>query len=48
MTNVERNGLSGLLLRGVVIALAVVMFGCAPKTPAAQTDMSATISIAAR
>ena len=48
MTRVERNGLSGLLLRGVVIALAVVMFGCAPKAPAAQADMSATLAIAAR
>jgi hypothetical protein len=48
MANVERNGLSGLLLRGVVIALAVVMFGCAPKAPAAQADMAATISVTAR
>jgi hypothetical protein len=48
MTNVERNGLSGLLLRGVVIALAAVMFGCAPKAPAAQTDMSVALSVAAR
>jgi hypothetical protein len=48
MTRVERNGLSGLLLRGVVIALAAVMFGCAPKAPAAQTDIAATISVAAR
>ncbi len=33
---VERNGLSGLVLRGVVIAFAAVMFGCAPKAPVAQ------------
>jgi hypothetical protein len=48
MTSVERNGLSGLLLRGVVIALAAVVFGCAPKAPAAQADVSAAISVAAR
>jgi hypothetical protein len=46
MTRVERNGLSGLLVRGAVIALAVVMFGCAPKAPAG--DISSTISIASR
>jgi hypothetical protein len=45
---VERNGISGLILRGVLIAFAVVMFGCAPKAPAARADMSATISVAAR
>jgi hypothetical protein len=46
MTRVERNGLSGLLVRGAVIALAVVMFGCAPRAPVA--DVPSTISVAAR
>lgn len=38
---VERNGLSGLVLRGVVIAFAAAMFGCAPRAPVAQADVSA-------
>ena len=45
---IERNGISGLILRGAVIAFAAVMFGCAPKTPAAQAGVSATVSVAAR
>jgi len=45
---IERNGISGLLLRGAVIAFAVVMFGCAPKAPVAQADASATIAVEAR
>jgi len=49
MTSViERNGISGLLLRGAVIAFAAVMFGCAPKAAAAQSDVSATLSPSAR
>jgi hypothetical protein len=50
MTGIERNGLSGLVLRGVVIALAAVMFGCALKAPPAeaQATTSATLVIAAR
>ena len=47
MTKLERNGISGLLLRGVVIALAVVIFGCAPKAPFATTH-PAVVSAAAR
>jgi hypothetical protein len=48
MTSIDRNGISGLLLRGAVIALAAVMFGCAPKAPVAKTDTPAEIAIAAR
>ena len=35
---IERNGLSGLVLRGAVIASAAVKFGCAPKAPVARSD----------
>jgi len=45
---IERNGISGLILRGAVIAFAAVMFGCAPKAAGAQADLSATITMAAR
>ena len=45
---VERNGLSGLVLRGVVIAFAAVMFGCAPKAPVAQADVSAAALVDVR
>ena len=38
---IERNGLSGLVLRGAVIASAAVKFGCAPKAPVAQSDAPA-------
>jgi len=49
MTSViERNGISGLLLRGAVIAFAAVMFGCTPKAAAVQAHVSATISPSAR
>jgi hypothetical protein len=47
-SGIERNGISGLILRGGVIAFAAVMFGCAPKAPLAQADVTATISVAAR
>jgi hypothetical protein len=36
MTAIDRNGISGLVLRGVVITLASVMFGCVPKAPPAE------------
>jgi hypothetical protein len=48
MTGIERNGMSGLALRIAVIALAVVMFGCAPKAPSANTDATAPIVVATR
>lgn len=48
MTRIERNGVSGLLLRSVVIVLATVMFGCAPTTPAGQADVSGAVSAAGR
>jgi hypothetical protein len=31
MTAIQRNGLSGLALKVAAIALAALMFGCAPK-----------------
>jgi hypothetical protein len=37
---VERNGISGLVLRSAVIAFAVLMFGCAPTPPAAEAPAS--------
>ena len=48
MTGIERNGLSGLALRAALIALAAVMFGCAPKAPSADADITAPIVVAAR
>jgi hypothetical protein len=48
MTGIERNGLSGLALRAALIALAAVMFGCAPKAPQAEASASAPIVTAAR
>ena len=48
MSRIERNGLSGLLLRGAVIVLAAVMFGCAPKAMASQAGALATISAPGR
>ena len=48
MARIERNGLSGLLLRGAVIAFAAAIFGSAPKVPPAQADALSTISVAAR
>jgi hypothetical protein len=45
MTNViDRNGISGLVLRGVVITLAAVMFGCAPKAAALEPASPAPIA----
>jgi len=46
MTRIERNGLSGLALRVALIALAAVMFGCAPK--AHPADATAPIAVATR
>ena len=48
MTGIERNGMSGLVLRATLIALAAVMFGCAPKAPPADASAPATIVVAAR
>ena len=48
MTGIERNGMSGLILRVTLIALAAVMFGCAPKAPPAEAGASAPIVVAAR
>jgi hypothetical protein len=49
MMRIERNGLSGLALRAAFIALAALMFGCAPKAPSsASTDTPAPIVVAAR
>ena len=42
---VERNGISGLVLRGVVIAFAAVMFGCVPKAPPAEAQPSTSVTI---
>lgn len=42
MRGIERNGLSGLALRTAVIAVAALMFGCAPKTPAAGNVATAS------
>jgi hypothetical protein len=36
MTVIQRNGISGLVLRLATIAAAAIMFGCAPKADAAQ------------
>jgi hypothetical protein len=41
---VERNGISGLVLRSAVIALAVLMFGCAPKAPVQAEAPTLTIA----
>ena len=46
MTRIERNGLSGLALRVALIALAAVMFGCAPKGH--PVDATAPIAVATR
>ena len=48
MTAIERNGMSGLALRVTLIALAAVMFGCAPKAPPADAGATAPIVVAAR
>jgi len=48
MTGIERNGLSGLALRATLIALAAVMFGCAPKAPPAEVNTIAPIVVAER
>jgi hypothetical protein len=44
MTGIERNGVSGLILRATLIALAAVMFGCAPKTPPAEATTSVVVA----
>jgi hypothetical protein len=46
MTGIERNGMSGLVLRATLIALAAVMFGCAPKALPAET--ATPVVVAAR
>ena len=48
MTGIERNGMSGLVLRVTMIALAAVMFGCAPKAPPAEADATASFVVAGR
>jgi len=48
MTGIERNGVSVLALRVALIALAVVMFGCAPKAPPAEANAPASIVVASR
>lgn len=48
MTGIERNGMSGLVLRATLIALAAVMFGCAPKAPPAEADATASFVVAGR
>jgi len=48
VSRIERNGISGLCLRVVVIALAAIAFGCAPKVAQTQADVAAPIVVAAR
>ena len=48
VSRIERNGISGLCLRVVVITLAAVAFGCAPKVAQTQADGAAPIVVAAR
>lgn len=46
MTRIERNGLSGLLVRAAVLAFAAMLFGCALKAP--DADALAPTVITAR
>ncbi len=48
MTGIERNGLSGLALRATLIAIAALMFGCAPKASPANAGAAAPVEIASR
>jgi hypothetical protein len=38
MISITRNGIGGLAVRIVAIALAVIMFGCMPKEMPAQAE----------
>lgn len=44
MTVIQRNGISGLVLRLATIAAAAIMFSCAPKADAAPQAATPAVS----
>ncbi len=45
MPAIARNGISGLALRIAAIAVAAIMFGCAPKVAVGAPDTLAQLDI---